>query len=109
VLDRANNHIGHAQDGVAGKSDYNFFLVQVLGEAGQFQRPLDHGTEVLVGDMWQPRPTYQPGAEDVGRIGLLELLQAVSRYDDDAWELGEFVLLVMSSGAVVAVKMSVFL
>ena len=109
ILHRLDDLAGHAHDGVAAKADHDRLPVGVFGETGQGQGLFNGRGEIFVGDVGDSRPADQTGGEDIVLIGLLRFLDAVGGHDDGAGEFGEFLLLILPGGAVVAVEMGIFL
>ena len=104
LLDRGDDLVGHAQDGVAAEADGDRLLLGVVGrETRRGQRGIDDRREIAVGpDVPHARPGDQSAGENPAAVAFPRLLDAVGGHQHRAGELVELPGLVLPGAAVVA-------
>ncbi len=101
--------IGNTENGISAETHHYFLAVFILLESRQGKSSIDDRLKIAVGYVGYSRPTHQTAGKDVALVGLFWSLNAIGGHQNGAGKLGKFLSLILPGGAVMTVKMLVFL
>src|SRR5665647_502899 len=105
----SNDLIGYTHHRIAGKTDHNRTLLNIVAEAWQLLCLGNNSSKFAISYITNPWPAYRTGGKNIVSVRFLRFLNTVGGHQNRTREDRKFFLLVLPGAAIVTIKMGVFI